>query len=105
MDYALDAVGDGGRIRGEESCVKTPDTAGRGDRTRNQEKAGRVGQQAGFAEWLPRSLEWWRFAFALAAETKPGFLAGFADRGDRQRSRARRRDFWAAFQEIGFELS
>src|SRR6185437_11212155 len=37
MHDALDAVGDGGGIRGEEAGIKTPDAAGRGDCARNQE--------------------------------------------------------------------
>ena len=78
--------------------------AGRGDRARDQKQAGRIGQQAGVAERLPYAVEFWRRSIALAAEAKPGFLAGLADRGDRQRSRARRRRLRTAFHQIGFKF-
>ena len=40
----------------------------------------------------------------LAAEAEPGFLAGLADRGDRERARAGRYDLRAALEQIGLEL-
>ena len=104
MDHALDAVGDGGSVRREEAGIEAPDAAGRGDRARDQEQAGRIGQQAGIGKRLPGAFEFWRRAVDLAAEAEPGFLAGLADRGDRQRARARRRDLRAALEQIGFEL-
>src|SRR5215470_2032334 len=50
-------------------------------------ETGGLGQQAGFGEWRPGTFELARLC-DLAAETKPGFLAGFADRRIRQRFRA-----------------
>ena len=85
-------MGDRRGVRGEEPGIEPPHAAGRGDRARNQEQPGRVGQQAGLAKRLPGAFERGRGAIALASEAKAGFLAGLADRGDRQRARPRRRD-------------
>src|SRR5436190_14998328 len=104
MDHALDAVSDRGSVSREEAGVKTPDTTGRGDRARDQKKSGRVGQKARFRKRLPGAVELDGFVDP-AAETKPGLLAGFADRRNRQRACPRRRDFWAALEQVGFELA
>jgi len=84
MDHTLDAMGDRGGIRGEEAGVEALDAAGRGDGARDQEQARGVGQQARISEWLPRAFEPGR-ALGLAPEAEAGLLAGFADRGDRER--------------------
>jgi hypothetical protein len=39
-------MGDAGSIGGEEARIEAADAAGRGDRARDQEQAGRIGQQA-----------------------------------------------------------
>ena len=54
MDHAFDAVGDGGGIGGEEPGIEAADAAGRGDRARDQEQAGGIGQQAGVAQTASR---------------------------------------------------
>ncbi len=104
MDHAFDAMGDAGSICGEEARVEAADAAGRGDRARDQEQVGRIGQQARFRERLPGAVEFYGF-FNLAAEAETGFLAGFADRGDRERPRAGRCDLRATLEQVGFELS
>src|SRR4029077_1943734 len=43
-------------------------------------------------------------AIALAPQAEAGLLAGFADRGDRKRFRARGLDLRAALQQVRFEL-
>ncbi len=96
-------MGDGRSVRGEEPGIEAPHAAGRGDGAGDQKQSGWVGQQAGLGERLPRAVEIRRGAIALAPETQAGFFAGLADRGDRQRSRARRRDLRTALQQIGFE--
>jgi hypothetical protein len=53
MDDAVDAVRDRRSVRREEPGVEAPDASGRGDGARNQEKTGRIGQQAGIAKRLP----------------------------------------------------
>src|SRR6266699_755297 len=99
MDHALDAMGDRGRVRGEESRIETLDAAGRGDGARDQEQAGRIGQEACIRERLPWTVKLWtvklwtiklwtvklwtiklrRGAVGVAAEAEAGFLAGLAD--------------------------
>src|SRR4030088_1509195 len=69
-------------------------------RTRDQKQAGRVGQEAGIGERLPGALQRRRHAVALAAEAKAGFLAGLADRGDRQRTRPRGCDLRTALEQV-----
>ena len=105
MDHALDAMGDGGGIRGEEARVEAPDAAGRGDRARDQEQAGRIGQKAGIRERLPGAVELGRLAVGFAAEAKPGLLAGLADRGDRRATCARPAEiFGLPLSRFCFEL-
>ena len=104
MDHAFDMMGDGGGIGGEKPCIEPPHPARWGDRAGNQEQAGGVGQQPGIGKRFPRAFEGGSNAIALAAETEPGFLAGLADRRDRQRACARRRDLRTALEQIGFEL-
>ncbi len=96
-------MGDGGGVRGEEPRVEAPDPAGRGDRARDQEQPGRIGQEASIGKRLPRAGQCRHRAIDLAPETKTGFLAGLADRGDRERTRARWRDLRAALQEVCFK--
>ena len=103
MDHALDAMGDGGGIGGEEPGIEAADAAGRRDRARNQKQSGRIGQQAGLGKRLPCAFQGRRGAIALASEAEPGFFAGLADRGDRQRARARRRDLRAALEQVVFK--
>jgi len=87
-----------------KNLVSNRRTRGRGDRACDQKQSGRVRQQAGLGKGFPWALECRRRAIALAPQTKPGFLAGFADRRDRQRARPRRRDLRAALHQVGFEL-
>lgn len=61
MHHALDAMGDGGSIRGEETGVEAADPAGRGDGARDQEQAGGIGQQPRIRERLPGARELDRF--------------------------------------------
>src|SRR3954471_11329326 len=103
MDHAFDAMGDAGSVCREEARIETADAAGRGDRARDQEQAGRVGQQACFRERFPGSLEL-RGLVDLAAEAEPGFLAGLADRSNRERTRSRWRDLRTALEQVGLEL-
>ena len=103
MDHALDTMRDGRRIGGEEAGVEAADTAGRGDRARDQEQAGRIGQQSCIGEWRPGAVELC-LLLDLAAEAESGLFAGFADRRIGKRTRAAGRDLRAALQEIGFEL-
>src|SRR5947209_4203107 len=60
MDHALDPMGDGGGVRGEEAGIEAPHTARRGERARDQEQSGRIGQEAGIGKRLPRAFELWR---------------------------------------------
>src|SRR3954451_3669348 len=85
MDHALDAVGDRGSIRGEETRVEALDAAGRGDGARDQEQAGGIGQEACVCKRLPGALELGRFALSFAPEAEAGLLAGFPDRGNCKR--------------------
>src|SRR6185312_657832 len=89
MDHALDPMGNRRSVRREEPGVEASHPAGRGDGTRDQVQSRWIRQQARFSKWLPWAFERRHRAAALAAETEAGFLAGFADRGDRQRTRAR----------------
>ena len=82
MHHALDAVRDGRCVRREEAGVEAPDAARRGDRTRNQEQPGRIGQQPCLGKWFPGSVQIGFPVLVLAAQAKAGFLAGFADCGD-----------------------
>src|SRR3954471_7891758 len=104
MDHALDAVRDRRGVSSKEAGIKTPDTAGRRDRARDQKKSGRVGQKARFRKRLPGAVELDGFV-DLAAETKPGLFAGFADRCNCKRACPRGRDLWAALEQVGFELT
>ena len=81
MDHALDAVRDGRRIGGEEARIKTANAAGRGDRARDQEQTGGIGQQTRFRKRFPGAVELGGF-FDLAAEAETGLLAGLADCGN-----------------------
>jgi len=103
MNHALDAMGNRGGIGGEEAGVEAADAAGRGDRPRNQEQARRIGQQACIRERRPGAFQLDRLVY-LAAEAEAGFLAGFADRCYRKRTRARSYDFGAALEQISFEF-
>jgi hypothetical protein len=103
MDHAFNAMGDAGSIRREEAGIEAADAAGRGDRARDQEQAGRIGQQARFRERLPGAFEFHGLV-DLAAEAEPGFLAGLADRGDRERTRPGSYDLRAALEQIGLEF-
>ena len=53
MDDTLDTMGDRRSIGREEAGVIPPDAAGRGDRARNQEQAGWIGQEARFRKRRP----------------------------------------------------
>ena len=104
MYDAFDPMCDSGHISGKKACIEPLDTAGWRDSAGDQKQAGRIGQQARIVECRPCAGQLlWR-AFYLAAEAEPGFLAGFPDSGDGQRTRARRRGLRATLGEIGFEL-
>src|ERR1700693_10668 len=103
MDDALDAMGNGRGVGGEEPGVEASYAARRGDRARDKEQPGRVWQEPSLGERLPRPLERRRRAVALAAKTEAGLLAGLADRGDRKRACARRRDLRASLQQVRFK--
>ena len=103
VDHAFDAMGDAGSISGEEAGVEAADAAGRGDRARDQEQARRIRQQARLRERLPGAFELDGF-FDLASKAQPGLLAGFTDRGNRQRARAGWRDLRTTLQKVGLEL-
>src|SRR5882724_10411773 len=103
MDHAFDAMGDAGCIGGEEARIETADTAGRGDRARDQEEAGWSGQQACFRKRLTGAFELLGL-FNLAAEAEPGFLAGLADGGDRERTRPGSYNLRAALEQVGLEF-
>src|SRR5262245_49484841 len=104
MHHAFDAMRDGRGVRREEARIETLDAAGWRDGARNQEQAGRIGQEARIRKRFPGTFELWRRAFGPAPETEAGFLAGLADRGNRERLRARGYRLRAALEQIGFEL-
>ena len=103
MDDARHPVGDGGRVRGEKARVEALDAARRRDRTCDQVERGGIRQEARIAERLPASLELRLHVVRRLAEAKPGFLAGFADRGIGERARARCRNLRAALHQPSFK--
>jgi len=57
----------------------------------------------GVAERLPCAFQLHRLV-DLAAEAEAGFLAGFTDRGDRERTRAGCHDLRATLEQVGFKF-
>ena len=83
-DDAVDAVGDLGRVGGEEARVEAPRPPRRGDGAGDEMDAREIGKDAGSGKFGPDVAGHHRRRFALDAEQEPGFLAGLAHRRERK---------------------